>query len=63
MYRKCSEANLGFKLDLFVAPKKKRTKFMTTKEHAALMKLQWEATWPNDAFVAQLLRYEDDLRK
>ena len=30
---------------------------------AALMKLQWEATWPNDAFVAQLLRYEDDLRK
>lgn len=40
MCRKCSEANLGFKLDLFVAPKEKRTKFMTTKEHAALMKLQ-----------------------
>ena len=38
MCRKCSEAKLGFKLDLFETPKEKRTQFVTTKEHKELMK-------------------------
>ena len=39
-----------------------KTRGLTAAESAALMKSKWDATWPNDSFVTQLLRYEDDLR-
>ena len=40
-----------------------KTRGLTAAEAAALMKSKWGATWPNDSFVTQLLRYEDDLKK
>ena len=39
-----------------------KTKGVSAAEAAALMKPKWDATWPNDSFVKQLLKYEDDLR-
>ena len=40
-----------------------KTRGLSATEAAALMKPKWDATWPNDSFVAQLLQYEDDLKK
>lgn len=40
-----------------------KTKGISAAEAAALMKPKWDATWPNDSFVKQLLKYEDDLKK
>ena len=36
---------------------------LTLLEAAQLMKLKWDATWPNDRFVFQLMEYERDLEK
>ena len=39
-----------------------KTRSLTAAEAAALMKEKWTAVWPNDTFVLQLLKYEDDLK-
>ena len=36
---------------------------LTLLEAAQLMKPKWDATWPNDRFVFQLMEYERDLEK
>lgn len=38
-----------------------RTQRMTVVEAAKQMKMQWDAVWPNDSFVEQLLEYEREL--
>ena len=38
-------------------------KGMTLLEAATCMKAKWDATWPNDRFVFQLMEYERDLEK
>ena len=38
-----------------------KTRGISAAEAASLMKSKWDATWPNDTFVAQLLEYEQEL--
>lgn len=38
-----------------------KTQSLSAVEAAKLMKSKWDATWPNDTFVKQLLKYEEDL--
>ena len=39
-----------------------REKGMTVAEATVYLKEKWEATWPNDGFVRQLLEYEQELK-
>ncbi len=38
-----------------------KEKGCSAAEAVAIMKPKWDATWPNDTFVQQLLEYEDDI--
>ena len=38
------------------------TKKLSAVEATALVKRKWDATYPNDSFVFQLLEFEDELK-
>ena len=45
----------------FILAHMMKTQYLTAAEAAKAMKGKWDAVWPNDTFVTQLLKYEDDL--
>jgi hypothetical protein len=36
---------------------------LSALEATLFLKKKWDATWPNDSFVLQLIEYEKDLEK
>ncbi|KAJ1425676.1 dual specificity phosphatase, partial [Ochromonadaceae sp. CCMP2298] len=38
-----------------------KTKALTALEAVEFMKPKWDAVWPNDKFVLQLIEYEQEL--
>ncbi len=38
-----------------------KTKKMTVVEATQIVKAKWEATWPNDSFVFQLIEYQKEI--
>ena len=38
-----------------------KTKKMTVVEATQFVKAKWDATWPNDSFVFQLIEYQKEI--